>query len=192
MLRRLRSGEAAPDAPAASTDHMRLAWPRPVLRLSVTSHGRGHSLHWPLLATRGQAGLELSWASADGATPGTHEADHARRFRHWGPIPLSLSHDLVLVLMKILLLIVIVFLVLILLGHPGPLGLVSAAGDGAQFGNILDQAPNLELLSHGEEPGDVRSGDRHLAIIHEVNDAGNIIQVDILGHHYHWVSSVGA
>ena len=60
------------------------------------------------------------------------------------------------------------------------------------LGNILDQAPDLELLSHGEESGDVRSGDRHLSIIHEVNNARNVIQVDILGHHDHWVRGGGA
>lgn len=70
----------------------------------------------------------------------------------------------------LLLVVILIILVFILLSHSGPLGLISAAGHRTQLGHVLDQASDLELLGHGEEPGDVRGGHRHLAIIHEVNN----------------------
>jgi len=70
----------------------------------------------------------------------------------------------------LLLIVIIVILMVILLRHPGPLGLISAAGHRTKLGHVLDQAPDLELLGHGKEPGDVRGGHRHLAIVHEVNN----------------------
>ena len=59
----------------------------------------------------------------------------------------------------------------------------------SHLGDILHQTSHLELLRHAQKPGEVILGDPNLPVVHEVNETGELLVLNILRHHNHRVGA---